>query len=111
MNKQERDFSEFQPRAQRFPIHVSVQYHECDKRDWHEGITINISRTGILFQADQDIAPQTELELRVLFPAEITGSSPMNVLCWGPVVRKAAGAPPGSSLIAAAIQRYRFTAV
>jgi hypothetical protein len=100
--------AEFQPRAQRFPIHVVVQYHERDDPDWHEGTTINISRTGILFQTDHELLPQTELELKVLFPAEVTGSAAMNVLCWGPVVRKRADALPGNLMIAAAIHRYRF---
>ena len=104
-----RESSEFQPRAQRFPIHVPIQYHECDKGDWHEGTTVNISRTGILFQTDSDIPPQTELEFRLLFPAEVTGTSAMNVICWGPAVRKAEEAPPGNVMIAAAIQRYRFS--
>jgi hypothetical protein len=88
---------------------VSVQYRERDKQDWHEGTTINISRTGIFFQAEHDVQTQTALELRVLFPAEATGSSAMNVICWGPVVRKDPDESPGNLKIAAAIQRYRFS--
>jgi len=88
---------------------VSVQYRERDKQDWYEGTTINISRTGIYFQAEQDLPPQTPLELRVVFPAEVTGASAMDVICWGPVVRKDPDVSPGNLKIAAAIQRYRFS--
>jgi hypothetical protein len=101
--------SDFRPRAPRFPIHASVQYRELNKQDWHEGTTVNISRTGILFQTDCDVLPQTALEMRVSFPAEVTGASAMNVVCWGPVVRKIADIPLSNPTVAASIQRYRFS--
>jgi hypothetical protein len=108
LNKREEASSEFQPRAPRFSIRTAVQYRVSHEQDWHEGTTVNISRTGILFQTDHDVPKQTELELRVLFPAEATGASAMNVICWGPVVRKDVDVPPGILKMAAAIQRYRF---
>jgi hypothetical protein len=101
--------SDFRPRAQRFAIHAAIQYRERNKPDWHSGTIINISRTGILFQTESDIPPQTALEMRVSFPSEVTGASAMNVMCWGPVVRKDAVMQSNNPAIAAAIQRYRFT--
>jgi hypothetical protein len=52
----------------------------------------------------------TLLELRILFPADIAGENPANVICWGPVVRTK---PPKfhdrQPELAVSILRYRFT--
>jgi hypothetical protein len=100
---------DFRPRAPRFPIRTAVQYRERNKQDWHEGTTINISRTGLLFQTDYDVPLQAALEVRVSFPSEVTGASEMTVVCWGPVVRRNADLPLSNSTVAASIQRYRFS--
>ena len=73
---------------------------------WSHGFTVNISRSGVLFRAEEDIVPKTVLEMRIVFPAEITGSQPANVICWGPVVRSES-AGSGTAL-AAQIVKYRF---
>jgi len=85
-------------------------YRKSGEQDWHEGQTVNISRTGILFLAGCELTPQTSLELRILFPKEITGESSMDVICWGPVVRtEPARNSDSSPATAAAILRYRFS--
>jgi hypothetical protein len=96
-------------RATRFPIQTSVYYRESGEIAWHKGTTVNISRSGVLFQAEGDLVPQTMLEMRIVFPFEITGDVSANVICWGPVVRNAQLASvEGQASLAAAILRYRF---
>jgi hypothetical protein len=68
-------------RAQRFPLHIPIQYRRSDPSAWHESKTVNISRTGILFTTDQVLAPHTALEIQVRFPTAAVLS------CQGSVVR------------------------
>ncbi len=71
-----------------------------------------MSRTGVLFLTDSDLAPRTVLMMCILFPAEITGEAPASVFCWGTVVRRASFDPPeGRTAIAATIVHYRFSRV
>jgi hypothetical protein len=93
------------PRAQRFPIQTPVSYRASGETEWSQGTTVNISRSGVLFRAGREIEPKTVFEMRILFPPEITGGVPANVVCWGPAVRSESG----GSLVAAAILKYRFT--
>jgi hypothetical protein len=86
-----------------------VQYREGGEESWHEGTTINISRSGVLFSAAGPLEPQTVLEMRIAFPAELTGESETNVVCWGPVVRiELPSRQNESPAVAASIFRYRF---
>jgi hypothetical protein len=97
-------------RAERFPIETQVRFREKGEPDWNEGTTLNISRTGILFRTPRALPPSTVIEMQILFPAEITGGPPANVLCWGPIVRAQAPAEPNlDPAQAAAIVNYRFT--
>ena len=100
----------YQLRPGRFPIQTPLHYRKSGELEWHRGTTINISRSGVLFRADHDLEPETVLEMRIVFPAEVTGEAPARVLCWGPVVRKEPPADAGSRpALAAAIVRYRFS--
>ena len=92
----------FELRAERFPIRTKVWYRASRRPVWSPGESINISRSGILFRAGKDIEPGTLIEMRILFPADMTGGVPMDVVCTGPVVRQEA------SSMAAAILNYRF---
>ena len=107
--KVERDPSQFTPRAPRFPIVAPLLYRTSGSDEWSEGTTINISRSGILFRAGQDLALETPLDMQIVFPPEVTGETPAKVSCWGPVVRKVPPAgPEDRPALAAAISRYRF---
>ena len=97
------------PRAPRFPIQTPVHYRQSGAASWHEGTSVNISRTGILFRGEMELLPKTVVEMRIVFPSEITGDSPANVVCWGPIVRTLSVAAADSRpAIAAAIVRYHF---
>ena len=96
-------------RPGRFPIRTPLHFRKSGELEWHKGTTINISRSGVFFRADHDLEPKTVLEMRIVFPAEITGDAPTKVVCWGPVVRRE---PPafvdGRPALAAAIFGYRY---
>jgi hypothetical protein len=96
-------------RAPRYAIQTAIRFRESGTADWHEGKTVNISRTGILFESDLNLAPRTLLEMQIILPNQIADETQANVLCWGPVVRLASIIEEtGNSELAAAILRYRF---
>ena len=99
----------YKPRAQRFPIETRFRYHIGGEPVWMEGTVVNISRSGILFRAQKEIAPRTMLQMRVVFTSRLTGYGPFSILCWGQVVRNdSVVAPSSGPMLAAAIIRYRF---
>ncbi len=96
-------------RAPRFPIEAKMQYREGGESAWHEGMTINISRSGVLFRSDRAVEPRKVLEMRIAFPPEFTGDSDTSVLCWGPIVRHhQLSSEQEKPAMAATIFHYRF---
>ena len=70
-----RKFSPF--RAQRFNLHLPLKYRQLGEQDWREGTTENISRSGMLFEAEEVIcSPTCKLEINLVLPPEIAGLSP-----------------------------------
>ncbi len=65
-------------------------------RHWQDGKTINISRTGILFHADEKIPTDSILDIRIDFPLKAMLS------CQGSIVRAEEPA------FAVRIHRYRM---
>jgi hypothetical protein len=96
-------------RAQRFQLHLPLRYRRLGESQWHEGTTENISRSGMLFQADEVLQPSSQLEINLVLPAEIAGLSSTEVVCRGEVVRTIE--PNGTVLspaLAARILQYHF---
>jgi hypothetical protein len=60
------------PRAQRFQLRFPLSYRKIGMPDWKNGTTINISRTGILFEAGEDIPQDSVLDVRVCMPLKAT---------------------------------------
>jgi PAS domain S-box-containing protein len=96
-------------RAQRFQLHLPLKYRRLDEESWHNGETKNISRSGLLFQAEDLLQPNVILEINLVLPAEIAGLSPTEVVCKGEVVRTVESngdkMPPA---LAAKILQYHF---
>jgi PAS domain S-box-containing protein len=96
-------------RAQRFQLHLPLKYRRLDEEKWHSGETKNISRSGLLFQAEDPLQPNVILEINLVLPAEIAGLSPTEVICKGEVVRTVESngekMPPA---LAAKILQYHF---
>ena len=96
-------------RAQRFQLHLPLRYRRLGEQQWHIGTTENISRSGLLFQADQLLSPSVQVEINLVLPAEIAGLSETEVVCRGEVVR--AVETPESTMnaeLAARILQYHF---
>ncbi|HUA16333.1 MAG TPA: ATP-binding protein [Verrucomicrobiae bacterium] len=96
-------------RAQRFHLHLPLRYRRLGEKEWHEGTTENISRSGMLFKADEMLQPHSQLEINLVLPAEIAGLSATEVVCRGEVVRTVE--PHGETLspaLAARILQYHF---
>jgi PAS domain S-box-containing protein len=96
-------------RATRFDLHLPLKYRLVGESGWREGKTENISRSGMLFQAEEPIAPNAQLEINLVLPAEIAGLSAAEVVCRGEVVRtvdKESGTV--SPTLAAKILQYHF---
>jgi PAS domain S-box-containing protein len=96
-------------RAQRFQLHLPLRYRRLGEIAWHEGTTENISRSGMLFTADEMLQPSAQLEINLVLPAELAGLSATEVVCRGEVVRTVA--PTQESVtpaLAARILQYHF---
>jgi len=97
------------PRAQRFTLQMPVRYRRPGEHSWHVGTTENISRSGVLFRADDVLEPYTQLEINVVLPVEIAGLAAAEVVCRGEVVRSVQPpAPEGGPALAARILQYHF---
>jgi PAS domain S-box-containing protein len=96
-------------RAQRFQLHLPLRYRRLGEKSWHDGKTENISRSGMLFQADETLQPNSQLEINLVLPAEIAGLSATEVVCRGEVVRTVeADSNHLSPALAARILQYHF---
>ena len=96
-------------RAQRFNLHLPLRYRPVGEQGWRKGTTENISRSGMLFHAEEDLQPNMQLEINLVLPAEIAGLAATEVVCRGEVVRTVE--TPGSKVmpaLAAKILQYHF---
>jgi CheY-like chemotaxis protein len=95
-------------RATRFDLHLPLKYRLVGERDWRQGTTENISRSGMLFQAEESVAPNALLEINLVLPAEIAGLAAAEVVCRGEVVRTVDPQSTVSPTLAAKILQYHF---
>ena len=96
-------------RAQRFYIQLPLRYRRLGEKEWHVGTTENISRSGMLFEADELLQPAAQLEINLVLPAEIAGLSATEVVCRGEVVRTVERRGETlSPALAARILQYHF---
>jgi len=96
-------------RAQRFNLHLPLRYRRLGEQGWRKGTTENISRSGLLFHAEEMLQPSAQLEINLVLPVEIAGLAATEVVCRGEVVRSVTS--PDSTIspaLAAKILQYRF---
>ena len=96
-------------RARRFNLRLPLRYRPLGEKSWRPGTTENISRSGLLFQAQELLHPNAQLEISLVLPAEIAGLPATEVICRGEVVRSVeiqGGAV--TPALAAKILQYRF---
>src|SRR5579872_2934608 len=96
-------------RAQRFNLQLPLKYRQIGEINWRAGTTENISRSGLLFRAEEILAPNVQVEINLVLPAEIAGLASAEVICRGEVVRNVAAETPAMHpALAARILQYHF---
>jgi len=96
-------------RARRFNLHLPLRYRPLGEKSWRPGTTENISRSGLLFQAQELLLPNALLEISLVLPAEIAGLAATEVICRGEVVRSIEAHGQGvTPALAAKILQYHF---
>src|SRR5271157_1554308 len=96
-------------RARRFNLHLPLRYRPLGENHWRPGTTENISRSGLLFQAQESLLPNALLEISLVLPPEIAGLAATEVICRGEVVRSVEGPGQGvTPALAAKILQYHF---
>ena len=96
-------------RARRFNLHLPLRYRPLGEESWRPGTTENISRSGLLFQAQESLQPNAQVEISLVLPAEIAGLAATEVVCRGEVVRSIGAKGTGvNPALAAKILQYHF---
>jgi CheY-like chemotaxis protein len=96
-------------RARRFNLHLPLRYRLLGEDSWRQGTTENISRSGLLFQSQELLQPNAQVEINLVLPPEIAGLAATEVLCRGEVVRSIGSQDPEMSpALAAKILQYHF---
>jgi hypothetical protein len=97
------------PRARRYEIGTAIRFRVRGERDWHEGLTENISISGLLIRSGRALDPKTAIEMRFFLPVELDGECAAEVFCRGFVIRSSkCRIPVGTYTIAAKILHSRF---
>src|SRR5712692_1167419 len=96
------------PRAPRFAVPMSMLYRAAGDPGWREGRTENVSRSGVLFRAEQLMEPNTSIDMVLMLPIEIAGDAAGTTMCRGRIVRAGTEAGPlGSDARPAAAPVFR----
>ena len=92
-------------RARRFPLTLPIRCRRPGEEGWMEGVTINISSSGVLFRTREPLDVDTQVEMRI-----VLGESPAQageLQCDGHIVRIESGDPTTPSM-AATFSRYNL---
>ena len=98
------------PRARRFPIATRVLWRpqsQRDQSDWSEGMSLNMSRSGVLFRCTRLPATGTQVDLILALSWEACLIDCADLKCCGRIVRieeRVAGDPA----VATTIEGYSF---
>jgi PilZ domain len=96
-------------RAPRYPIRITMLYRLPGNKQWRQGRTENISRSGVLFRTDHKMSLEAPIDMLLALPVEVAGGRNARVICRGRVVRME-GAPGDDTerAVAATITNYRL---
>ncbi len=98
------------PRATRYAMSAPILYRPLGAHGWEEGRTVNVSRSGVLFESPASgLSADTRLEFILVLPSlGLPGHS--RVRCTGQIVRHDL-APAGGRSMAATIDAYDFLGI
>ena len=91
--------------SDRFPIERDVRYRVMTRRPEDEvgnGLTVNMSSSGVLFTTDDQVLPGRRLEVAINWPAQLNNNCALRLVARGRVVRYEDGRA------AMEIQQYEF---
>jgi hypothetical protein len=97
----------WRPRERRLHFESPVLYREKAAPEWRHGLSENISRSGMLFQAKEELPAGTQLELILEMPPELTGATGAKVICQATVTRVARRGK-AQPLLGVTIDDYQF---
>ena len=93
-------------RRTRLAVRQPLRYRAVGEGTWREGLTENISRSGVLFRAENLLQVRTLVELTFMLAVADLNSE---VFCRGQVVRTVPPAGPSDPpSLAATIANYHF---
>lgn len=96
-------------RAPRFTIEIPFFFRKRGEGSWRQGMTDNISRSGVLFRTSEPLESSTPIEMHFALPLKVPAYSGAVVACRGLIVRTVpADSPDALPGFAATISRYRF---
>lgn len=96
-------------RALRFNLHLTVRFRSAGETVWRDGVTQNVSRSGVLFHASTPLDANTPVELRLALPIGSSADAFSEVICSGRIVRTVAPSSANQRTgIAVAISHYEL---
>ena len=96
-------------RAQRFPIHATMQYRIQGDRDWNSGTVENISSSGLLFHGDRKLEISSVIEISVSLMGILSNGHGGRIAGRGKVVRVSpCMVQPNCTMIAATLYHSRI---
>ena len=104
--------SHLAPRAYRYPLVAPVVYRRQGRRQWSQGVSVNMSRTGVLFATAEQVLPAGErIEFRIRLPNP-HGARGCEVQCVGAVMRSMPGRYAGEpGAMGVEIEQYELKGV
>ena len=95
-------------RPRRLTLQTPVRYRTKGLGRWHEGLTENLSHSGVLLHGPQQLSECTLVELILEMPEQISGQKNSMVLCQARIVRHVEVQESKFTGMAASFLDYRF---
>ena len=92
-------------RAQRFPLELPIRYRRVGDLEWLDGITEDISHSGVLFRVEQTFDVDTAIDVRIVLPAAMPAGTASEVVCQARIVRAEMSRAERAALAAAFSQQ------
>ena len=88
----------------RYPVKLTVRYRTVGRTQRFNGVghTLNMSSSGLLVFAEQEVRAGLRLEVNVEWPLMLNGTVPLQLVANGKVVRC------GGSMFAISFAQYQF---
>lgn len=81
--------STLKPRATRIRIETPVRFRAVGQSGWCEGMTFNLSQSGVIFRSDRLMETDSLIQMAFALPPEVAGraGTRTEVTCRGQIVR------------------------